>query len=130
MKNGIKIIGSDMPIFGINKEINPKNDSKFSPNLYKFLTYGKKHFTNVFQDPKTGYYHIGLKSDNNIFCGNLLMNVFCVGTKSKSWSYPRNEVSTWVDVTKWFWETYLKIGKQIYDLPEWKTINIKTISSI
>lgn len=113
------IQGGNMPAFGINKIINFRIDNKFSPNLYKFLTYGNKHFTNVFQDPKTGYYYIGLRDENGIWIGAMLMRVFCVGNKAETFSMAIGITKTWIEVTDWFWRKYLEMGKKIYDLPEW-----------
>jgi hypothetical protein len=111
--------GGDIPAYGINKIINFREDGKFSPNLYKFLTYGNKHLTNVFQDPKTGYYYIGLRDKNGIFIGAMLMRVFCVGNDAETFSMATSITKTWSEVTDWFWRKYLEVGKKIYDLPEW-----------
>jgi hypothetical protein len=118
------VFGGNIPAYGINKLINPKKDSKFSPNLYKFLTYGKnKVFTNVFQDAETGKLYFGLREDNGIWIGTKAMAVFCQGTKAESFSYATSITQKWNDVTKWFWSKYLEVGKKIYDLPEWQNMS-------
>lgn len=117
------VIGGDTPAYGINALVNFHRDGIYSPNLYRFLTYRNKYFTNVFQDPKTGYYYIGLRDERGVWCGAKLMRVFCVGNRAETFSYPVSTTKKWIDVTKWFWATYLSVGKKIYDLPEWKLIH-------
>jgi len=113
------VVGGGISAYGINKLVNFRKDSKFSPNLYKFLTYENKHLTNIFQDPKTGYYYIGLRDENGIFIGAMLMRVFCVGNNAETFSMATSLTKTWNEVTDWFWIKYLEVGKAIYDLPEW-----------
>lgn len=113
------IKGGDTPAYGINKFINPR-DAKFSPNLYRWATYGNKHLTSVFLCPETGYYYIGLRQANGIFVGAKLMRVFCVGNAAETFSVSTSLSKTWHDVSKWFWEKYMEVGKGIYELPEWK----------
>lgn len=117
------IVGGNVPAHGINKFINPKLDDKFSLNLYRFLTYKKRHLTNVFQDPKTGIYYIGLRDEKGIWIGAILMNVFCLGGTAKTFSYATSVTIQWKEVTTWFWSKYLEVGKEIYNLPEWKVIH-------
>lgn len=112
-------VGASTPVYGINKRINFRLDNKFSPNLWKFLTYGNKHLTNVFKDERTGYYYIGLRDKNGIWVGAMLMSVFCVGNKAETFSMATSITKQWIDVTDWFWKKYLEVGKQIYGLPEW-----------
>jgi len=116
------IVGGDIPAYGINKLVNYKKEDRFSPNLYNFLTYKAKHLTNVFQDKETGYYYIGLRNDKGIWVGAKLMEVFCVGGRAKTFSYPVQVTKEWIEVTDWFWSLYLSVGKQIYNLPEWNKI--------
>ena len=116
------IIGGNVPAYGLNKFINPKNDDKFSPNLYRFLTYRKRHLTNVFQDTKTGSYYIGLRDENGIWIGAQLMAVFCFGGRAETFSYPTSVTIKWKEVTEWFWTKYFEVGKKIYDLPEWRSV--------
>ena len=116
------IFGSNIIVYNLNKSINHRIDDKFSPNLWKFLTFKNKHLTNIFQDPETGYFYIGLRDKNNIWIGAKLMNVFCVGNKAEIFSYATSVTAKWNDVTKWFWSKYLEVGKKIYDLPEWHSI--------
>lgn len=118
------IKGGDIPAYGINKLINPKLDDKFSPNLYRFLTYKKRHLTNVFQDQKTGIYYIGLRDEKGIWIGASLMNVFCLGDRAKTFTYATSVTIQWKEVTTWFWSNYFKVGKKIYTLPEWKYIQL------
>ena len=118
----LEIKGADNPIYKINKHINPKIDVKFSPNLYKFLTYKNKYFTNIFQDPTDGQFYIGLRDENSIWMGAKLMNVFCKGSAADMFSYRTSITKKWDDVTEWFWKTYLEIGKAIYDLPNFNSI--------
>ena len=113
------VVGGCIPAYGINKLVNFRKDGKFSPNLYKFLTYKNKHLTNIFQDPKTRYYYIGLRDENGIFIGSMLMKVFCVGNAAETFSMATSLTKTWNEVTDWFWRKYLEVGKRIYDLPEW-----------
>ena len=111
---------SDVFYVGINKHINPKKDDKFSPNLYRFLTYHKnKHFANIFQDSKTNFYYIGMM-DDGWFVGSQLMNVFCFGSKTESFAWTPKDSICLVDVTNWFWNTYFEIGKETYNLPGWQ----------
>ena len=117
------VVGGDTPAFGINQLINFRKEEKYSPNLWKFLTYKNKYFTNIFQDPKTGYYYIGLRDKNGIWCGANLMRVFCVGNKAETFSYAISTTKKWNDVTKWFWNKYLSVGKKIYDLPDWRLVH-------
>lgn len=117
------VVGGDTPIYGVNKLINFRKDDKFSPNLYRFLTYKNKYFTNVFQDPENGRYYIGLRDANGIWIGAKLMAVFCYGAKAETFSYPTRVTVKWNDVTKWFWSKYMEVGKAIYDLPEWRTVH-------
>ena len=118
------VVGGSTPAYGINKLINYKKDSKFSPNLYKFLTYGKnKVFTNVFQCKETGRLYFGLRETNGIWIGTKAMAVFCQGTKAQCFSYAISITEKWEDVTKWFWSKYLEVGKKIYDLPEWQSVS-------
>lgn len=118
------VVGGSTPAYGINKLINYKKDSKFSPNLYKFLTYGKnKVFTNVFQCKETGRLYFGLREPNGIWIGTKAMAVFCQGTKTQCFSYATSITEKWEDVTKWFWSKYLEVGKKIYDLPEWQSVS-------
>jgi hypothetical protein len=119
----MKYEGGDTPIYGINKMINPRNDAKFSPNLYRFITFSKRHYTNVFQDPNTGFYYIGLRVDEGWWCGAKLFGVFCFGGRSETFSYGTSVSVKWHDVTNWFWTRYMEVGKRIYDLPEWKEIH-------
>jgi len=122
-KPNIIIKGGDTPIYGINKYINPANDNKFSPNLHGFLSHRRnKYLTNVFQDPKNGYYYIGLRDARGAWCGAKLFGVFCTGGRTKTFSYSISITKTWTDVTEWFWNLYFEVGKKIYDLPEWKEI--------
>lgn len=121
--NALQITGGNDIIWGLNKHINPRQDSKFSPNLWKYLTYSNKHNTNVFQDPKDGYFYIGLREPNGIWGGSKLMRVFCVGNGAETFSYPTDLTKSWNDVTEKFWAEYLKVGKAIYDSPFWKTIH-------
>jgi len=116
------IVGGDQPAWGINALINPKNDPKFSPNLWRFLTWRKKVYTNIFQCPKSGIYYIGLRDAQSIWCGAHLMGVFCRGNQSPTFSYGTSITKPWNDVTKWFWSKYLDVGKSIYYLPEWDKI--------
>lgn len=113
--------GGNIPAYGINKMVNFREDVKFSPNLWKFLTYRNKHLTNVFKDEQTGYYYIGLRDENGIWIGAQLMRVFCVGNKAETFSMATSITKKWTDVTEWFWQKYLSVGKQIYELPEWST---------
>lgn len=117
------VVGGNVPAYGINELINYKKDEKFSPNLWGFLTYSKKYYTNVFQDPDTGIYYIGLRDEQGIWCGAKLMDVFCTGIKAVTFSYPSYVTAKWNDVTKWFWAKYLDVGKNIYNLPEWNLIH-------
>jgi hypothetical protein len=39
------VVGGDVIAWGLNKSINHRKDSKFSPNLWKFLTFKNKHLT-------------------------------------------------------------------------------------
>jgi hypothetical protein len=118
------VVGGNIPAFGINKLINPRKDEKFSPNLYKFLTYGKnKVYTNVFQDPIDGKIYFGLREPNGIWCGTKAMAVFCQGTKAYCFSYSVYIAERWNDITQWFWSKYLEVGKKIYDLPEWQNVS-------
>lgn len=117
-----EIRGESIPLFGISKFVNPRKNSKFSPNFHRFLSYSNKHLTNVFQDPESGYYYIGLRDENGIWIGANLMRVFCVGNSAKTFSYATSVTKKWNDVSDWFWKTYLEVGKKIYDLPEWKNI--------
>lgn len=118
------VVGGSIPAYGINKFINPKKDNKFSPNLYKFLTYGKnKVFTNVFKCKETGRLYFGLREDNGIWIGTKAMAVFCQGTKAQCFSYATSITEKWEDVTKWFWSKYLEVGKKIYDLPDWQSVS-------
>ena len=117
-----RFAGGDIPIHGINKEINYRKNPKYSPNLYRFLTYKDKYYTNIFQDSK-GIYYIGLRDKNNIWCGANLMNVFCMGGRADCFSYATSITEKWKDVTKWFWEKYLIEGKAIYDSEEFKIIH-------
>ena len=116
------IIGGNVPAYGLNKFINPKNDGKFSPNLYRFLTYRKRHLTNVFQDTETGSYYIGLRDENGIWIGAKLMSVFCFGGRAETFSYCTSVTIKWKEVTEWFWTKYFEVGKKIYDLPEWRSV--------
>ena len=116
------VVGGDVIAWGINKSINHRVNDKFSPNLWKFLTYKNKHLTNIFQDPKDGYFYIGLRDKNNIWCGAKLMRVFCLGNKAETFSYSTSVTEKWNDVTEWFWSKYLEVGKQIYNLPEWRSV--------
>ena len=117
------VVGGGIPAYGINKFINYKKDEKFSPNLYKFLTYGKnKVFTNVFQDAE-GKIFFGLRDENGIWIGTKAMSVFCQGTKAQCFSYATSITEKWNDITKSFWSKYLEVGKKIYDLPDWQTMS-------
>ena len=108
---------------GLNKYINPKNDAKFSPNLYKYLTYNRhKCFVNIFQDKETNYYYIGLMQDG-WFTGAQLTRVFCVGAKAETFAWTPKDAANFVDITKQFWNKYLEIGKVIHDMPEWHKQN-------
>lgn len=52
--------------------------------------------------------------------GAKLMRVFCVGNAAETFSVSTSLSKTWHDVSKWFWEKYMEVGKGIYELPEWK----------
>lgn len=107
---------------GLNKYINPKNDAKFSPNLYKYLTYNRKCFVNIFQDKETNYYYIGLMQDG-WFTGAQLTRVFCVGTKAETFAWAPKDAAKFVDITYQFWNKYFEIGKAIHDMTEWHQRN-------
>ena len=117
------IIGGEVPIYGINKHVWHKRDEKYSPNLYRFLTRRNKLLTNIFQDPETKIYYIGLLEESGWCIGAKLMRVFCMGGQAETWAYMPKHTNGWHDVTKWFWKKYLEVGKKIYDLPEWKIMH-------
>jgi hypothetical protein len=119
----LKIVGGDTSIAGISKLIYYKHDEKWSPNLYRFLSRKNKYLTNVFQDPKTKRYYIGLLSQDGWFIGTNLISVFCYGGKAETYAYMPKYTAGWHDVTKWFWSKYFEVGKKIYDFPEWKELH-------
>ena len=100
------------PMYGLNKFVNPKNNEKYSQNIYRWLTYSKhKQFTNIFKD-SDGIYYIGLRDDAGIWCGAKLVRVVCLGCKAETFSYPTSITREWNDVTVKFWTRYLSKGKE------------------
>jgi hypothetical protein len=100
------------PMYGLNKLVNPKQNEKYSRNLYRWLTYGKyKLFTNIFQDDR-GILYIGLREDNAIWCGARLANVACRGCSAATFSATTALSKEWIDITVQFWTRYLRLGKK------------------
>jgi len=109
---------SQTPMWGINKYCNPKKNSIYSQNLYRWLTYSnQKLFTNIFID-KDGVYYIGLL-DNGFFHGCQLMRVLGKGAYAKAFCYPPKYTSGFKDITKQFWIKYLAQGKAAYPKIWW-----------
>lgn len=121
----LQLKSGDLTI-GINKYINPKKDAKFSPNLYKFFTYNSlRDHVHVYQDTETLYYYIGF-IQNGWFCGCKLMRLFSMGSQAESFSYGPKSTVKFQEITEWFWDKYFEVGKAIYNLPEWRTLQTQT----
>jgi hypothetical protein len=113
-----KLGGGHIAVLAMNRCISPRVDSKYSMNLYQFLTHKHKYLTNVFLDPENGKYYIGLREADGFWNGAELTDVNKMGSKVKVFSYPIVLTKTWEDVTKIWWKKYFDIGTAIFDFSE------------
>lgn len=94
--------------------IHPRHGSKYSPNLYKWLTMrSRKHHawtSRVFRD-KEGVLWIGFL-DDGYFIGTQLMEVLCSGTKAESAAWCNLGRMTEIEE---FWERYTEVGRCAID---------------
>lgn len=96
------------------KAINPSNGSKFSPNLYKFLSSKRQQASlrlqRVYVDQDKhlwlGYF------DDDLFIGARLMQVLCNGAKTQTLAYVR--MKELVEVPD-FWAKYQAVGRCAID---------------
>jgi hypothetical protein len=94
--------------------IHPGNGSKYSPNLYKWLTMrSKKHhaWTSLVYRDADGMLYIGMMDDGDLI-GARLMNVLCYGAKAESWCYTKT--LDMVEVAD-FWPRYMRDGRCAID---------------
>ncbi len=64
--------------------------------------------------------------DREFFHGNTLHNICTPGTPAHDWAFgPGHHVGEWIDITDWFWESYLRTGRCRFWKYEhnWQTIN-------
>ncbi len=99
------------------EKINPKNGSKFSPNLFKFIKSKKSRgLYRVYKDAK-GTLYIG-HIDNDFgdgpwFTGAMLITVLCLGFSSTTYAKAVRE-NELVEVVG-FWDDYYKNGRCAID---------------
>ena len=102
--------------------IDPKNHSKYSPNLYNFLKKERNEdilkYSQVYIDEE-GVFYIGYYFDNS-FIGSRLMSVLGDGGRAQKgcYSYFR-EANQNLTHIKTFWKKYIKFGRCAID-PEHK----------
>lgn len=93
--------------------VNPKNGTKFSPNLYQWLTKRtEKHLrknARAYKD-KDGVVFIGMADDGWLH-GSKLMRILCVGRKAELFAFYLGEMVEIAD----FWEQYASIGRCAID---------------
>lgn len=93
--------------------INPKNGSKFSPNLYKWLSKKSSPHrawsSRVYKD-KDGILWIGILEKRELI-GSMLIGVLCNGTKEGTAAWQKIDA---VEI-KDFWTRYREIGRCAID---------------
>lgn len=100
-------------------EINPRNGSKYSPNLYKFLKKNKGRSFKVFED-KEGYlwigdYEEGFGNPKGYFVGHRLIRVLCEGSKVIPFAWIAKSLGELKEL-RHFWDDYKIIGRCAIDL--------------
>jgi hypothetical protein len=94
--------------------INPKNGSKYSPNLFKWLTkrtHRHRAWTSRVFRAECGDLYIGMR-DGELIIGSRLIAVLCNGGGEQSWAYTR--LSAAKEITE-FWPDYVAIGRCAID---------------
>ena len=95
-------------------DINPDNGSKFSPNLFKFLSASRNKiqalYAQVWVDAD-GVLYLGWRDEAKSFFGCQLMQVLCNGTRTQTWCIERLKLK----LLNNFWEEYLRIGRCAID---------------
>lgn len=64
--------------------------------------------------------------DREWFHGNTLRNICTPGTPTHDWAYgPGHHVAEWIEITDWFWDNYLRVGRCLFWRHEhsWLQIN-------
>lgn len=93
--------------------VNPKNGTKFSPNLYKWLTKRgekpRRHTSKIYRE-KDGALFIGMLDDGFLH-GSQLMRVLCIGGKAEVFAYYLGQPEEIAD----FWERYAAVGRCAID---------------
>lgn len=57
---------------------------------------------------------IGVKADG-WFHGNNIRNICTPGSARHDWAYsPAHHVDEWIEITDWFWENYLRVGRCLF----------------
>ena len=102
---------------------NPKNDPKYSENLFRFLRkrhfYGQVFYLQTAGEPPFSAslnlapnIYLGV-ADTPYICGARLSEILCNGTKAKTWAHPFAQDCQ--DITEIFWSRYLALGKCAID---------------
>lgn len=101
---------------GLNiQDINPKNGSKFSPNLYKFLSRKTNSVTAMLAtawEDGNGEIWIGWYDDGGCFIGNRIYQVMC-DPKAQSFAYG-GQLGKMTEIPK-FWRDYINVGRCAID---------------
>jgi hypothetical protein len=116
--------------------INPKRDqsSKYSQYLYLWLRYNKRYrkvffAENFWFDPEKSdefsedknvshQIYIGIPDEvpnDEFFSGSELRRIINFGSKEHGYAYHLKKLGNVTDITDWFWEKYLRIGKCAID---------------
>ncbi len=97
--------------------IKPENGSKFSPNLYRWLTAkGKEHrqHTSKVYAETNGTLWIGHPADFDEFIGQKLISVLCSGVKAGSGAWGQGLLGRLTEVPD-FWARYQRDGRCAID---------------
>ena len=99
------------------KAVHPKNATKFSPNLYKFLASGKNPSASqyqVFKD-ENGTLWIGrLDAEEGWFTGCRLMQALTIGSAATNGSFGLKQFKSFTLIED-FWQKYLEDGRCAID---------------
>jgi len=94
--------------------IGPKNGSKYSTNLYKWIKAHKHHDQiNVYKSDDSTMY-IGYEPEGGFFTGSRLIEVLCMGKRARSWAFTMSSIGP-LRIVEGFWDEYERIGRCAID---------------